>query len=42
MFVLGILAELLAANRALIEDILMRLKRVELREHGGPRHYSSK
>jgi hypothetical protein len=30
LFVLGILAELLAANRALIEDMLTRVKRKEL------------
>jgi hypothetical protein len=30
MFVLGILAELLSANRMLIEDLLSRIKRLEL------------
>lgn len=34
MFVLGILADLLSANRTLIEDLLGRMRRLELREVG--------
>jgi uncharacterized membrane protein len=30
MFVLGILADLLAANRTLIEDLLVRMRKLEL------------
>jgi hypothetical protein len=31
MFVLGILADLLSANRTLIEDLLGRIRKLELR-----------
>jgi hypothetical protein len=33
MFVLGILADLLSANRTLIEDLLSRVRRLELSKH---------
>lgn len=36
MFVLGILADLLSANRTLIEDLLGRMRRLELRDAGEP------
>ena len=35
MFVLGVLADLMSANRALIEDVLSRMRRLELRKGEG-------
>ena len=34
MFVLGILADLLSANRTLIEDLLVRMRKLELPKSG--------
>jgi hypothetical protein len=34
MFVLGILADLLSANRTLIEDLMVRMRKLELPKSG--------
>jgi hypothetical protein len=36
MFVLGILADLLSANRTLIEDLLVRMRKLELPKNAPP------